>query len=1553
MYPALGRVPRRAAGAVIAGVLWYCTCVSALEGAAAGRPDRGGGGGFTAFGEPCAGEGCQFDETPVDGNAAKFCLTEGPWSGEPVQLVRPAANRLGLELVEDGIRVLRSIPKPIAIVAAIGSVKTGKSSLLNVLNENVLCAEEDVAGFKVSDSVDATTRGIWMWSKPMEVECRALRERTGDDESETKFFDHLVTVVDSLLGGILKAKVTAKSRVDLSRCDVEKVNVVVVDVEGFNAADGFRGYDEALFTIAATMSTELIYLTHKVIDARDMMDLQHMLQTANSTLVHLYRSLFNLPRVSGSYGEEGQSYNGVSVVKQRVSAEGGPCEACDAEAALGENAVFDAFREVMLQMQRDTTLTMSVQGFNLQLQQSALDYINGVINGKRFNLSYGDQQSFLDYVSQTREKIVRFFKKNPDPSKHSPERRADDTVMRLTSEYNYVMPQLFNSIDVLFTSALPKKSGVSCGYLAQILNYKKRLFKRSVMQPKKKFSPVLNAMTHMAGEDLGELLGYLVNALNESMKTGTDCMGDFRLTRANLVKNDLVELYSAELWEYVHKQPIPLEGDLEEFNRGARGKYFEIMALYAQYDLSPDKYDGIRAEFEERLQKLRAVVGEKLRDVTLQYCRSNVSAVQKSIRDRVAEFKLPVMPSVIDAFERDKHELVSWYRAAVDKEAKYSNTAACSGVAAEIVEFVDTQIRELYAENEREVNMLFQEATRRAVEFFIASSDRNSVEKYRVPHKDFVETLRSWESGAYDVYYREVGEFKSLDAFDQPALRFLKKQVSLLGNESRDHWNDVCRTAALQVLHKFKSTFDTHLHQLVPFRPAAKPVLNMAIEYLRLRGWNEMDGLYCSESQHVESTRQSFNRMIDEARARTLKSNDASMFRHFDKEFKILGQEALERVGHVYHFYQLKKHIQWYARWHIFSQTKGFYQLLRPGRAVEELQKSLDAGILKSVPADRASPEIRALQQLGEANGATDAAHAPTVDVFRHGVCCGVLAACGERAKAACGVLSARDQHGGTRVHPGSGQLPGAEQHGDALRRPLGGRGRGQAGGCVEPCRLLGAVGGGGGVVLAQVPDGGPDEGASAREARVWVRRHAQTTRGTPSRLLLGLVQKGAEAERVGGLLDELHGGGALHLGSVGEGRHACSLVGAQGLLEALVGVLVNADDAAVGEQRLVVDVVGLVLAGVETGVEAGSRVEQPCVVGVWNLARDRLAEGDALADVAIASSSSLDLLAGTLEAHFALNLPLAFKLGSLELAVDVEPGTLLAGTSGQGAQLLLLLLSLPNLLHAMGLVAEPDLLASRALGKRHAFGQHSELLVNVDLLQTAPVGLNALVDRDGVALGVLPVADAGRHLPGELVLLGQLARRGVLQRRRGGGRGCRKLLVPVARRLQRVGLLLHHLNETLVDGLRGLLAGRVAEDFGLAARSGGDGVVLAPTRQRHVEGLASAVEVGVYAVVGRPGQGVLAEVLLTLVSGLRVDDLAGTYAFAHDSVKLGASIWAVPQGERAGALWKSETGHRRKSGEQYAVVLTSRVPLGTASSSCNEKDPAWPLSPDRSSRWL
>nr|XP_056703676.1 guanylate-binding protein 1-like [Euleptes europaea] len=78
---------------------------------------------------------------------------------EPMCLIE---NNLGekLKVNQEALQLLQRIHQPVVVVAIVGLYRTGKSYLMNKL------AGKDKGGFSLGATVQANTKGIWMWCRP-------------------------------------------------------------------------------------------------------------------------------------------------------------------------------------------------------------------------------------------------------------------------------------------------------------------------------------------------------------------------------------------------------------------------------------------------------------------------------------------------------------------------------------------------------------------------------------------------------------------------------------------------------------------------------------------------------------------------------------------------------------------------------------------------------------------------------------------------------------------------------------------------------------------------------------------------------------------------------------------------------------------------------------------------------------------------------------------------------------------------------------------------------------------------------------------------------------------------------------------------------------------------------------------------------------------------------------------------------------------------------------------------------------------------------------------
>ena len=90
-------------------------------------------------------------------------MSEIIYRERPLQLVD--INEEGIfEVTSDGINFLSSLKnQKIAVLCVTGPYRSGKSFLANLIMNNM-------DGFKVGATINACTKGLWVWGKPIELE---------------------------------------------------------------------------------------------------------------------------------------------------------------------------------------------------------------------------------------------------------------------------------------------------------------------------------------------------------------------------------------------------------------------------------------------------------------------------------------------------------------------------------------------------------------------------------------------------------------------------------------------------------------------------------------------------------------------------------------------------------------------------------------------------------------------------------------------------------------------------------------------------------------------------------------------------------------------------------------------------------------------------------------------------------------------------------------------------------------------------------------------------------------------------------------------------------------------------------------------------------------------------------------------------------------------------------------------------------------------------------------------------------------------------------------
>jgi hypothetical protein len=134
----------------------------------------------------------------------------------------------GFRVNPDACAVLEKVKTRLVVVAVAGLYRTGKSFLLNLLVQHLQTQEEALeepedAGFAVGGTVNACTKGIWMWGRPIPLD--------------------------------------------------EDTSVLFLDTEGLGSVDREQTHDTRIFALALLLASSFVYNSRGVIDGNAIEDL--------------------------------------------------------------------------------------------------------------------------------------------------------------------------------------------------------------------------------------------------------------------------------------------------------------------------------------------------------------------------------------------------------------------------------------------------------------------------------------------------------------------------------------------------------------------------------------------------------------------------------------------------------------------------------------------------------------------------------------------------------------------------------------------------------------------------------------------------------------------------------------------------------------------------------------------------------------------------------------------------------------------------------------------------------------------------------------------------------------------------------------------------------------------------------------------------------------------------------------------------------------------------------------------------------------------------------
>lgn len=160
------------------------------------------------------------DQTKINTNSS-VNIKKGNQIASPIKLID--FTKKTFELNPEALEILRSISEEVIIVSIVGKARTGKSYLMNLLLNS--SQNNKINGFEVASTINSCTRGIWLWSSPIQ-----------------------------------KANSNAK--------------IIFIDSEGTNSVDiSTKTYDSKIFALVVLISSIFIYNTVGNIDEKSIGEL--------------------------------------------------------------------------------------------------------------------------------------------------------------------------------------------------------------------------------------------------------------------------------------------------------------------------------------------------------------------------------------------------------------------------------------------------------------------------------------------------------------------------------------------------------------------------------------------------------------------------------------------------------------------------------------------------------------------------------------------------------------------------------------------------------------------------------------------------------------------------------------------------------------------------------------------------------------------------------------------------------------------------------------------------------------------------------------------------------------------------------------------------------------------------------------------------------------------------------------------------------------------------------------------------------------------------------
>eukprot|EP00920_Eleutheroschizon_duboscqi_P038903 GHVT01093573.1.p1 GENE.GHVT01093573.1~~GHVT01093573.1.p1 ORF type:complete len:1180 (+),score=100.71 GHVT01093573.1:402-3941(+) len=799
----------------------------------------------------------------------------------PVQLIEPTQGHSGLRVNEEGLRLLEKIPGPISVLTAVGVIHSGKSFLLNQLLGRT-------NGFPLGYTVRPGTYGVQLWSSPLAY--------TPDGPVDvSKPFD------------------LSDPRTDPSK----RVNVLVLDTEGFAGPNVTRAYDHTLYAVAALASSEILYTTKDMIHGRDLELLQRLTKKANlfALLAHARRANETTVVPPGPIRQEGLEKAGGSF----------PLNATDIPTAIVSPKVTPSFAAVVESLV-PRSLTWVVQAFNQDLEgQTPKQWLDDLIKARKYD-------SDDDHITLFATDALR---KN-GPTEGEP--RAQFVGHSLTAMYEQVdcvaltqptTPERMQRLDSLSNSDLDPV------YRRHFEEFRERLLKRAALNPKRlainrhrgkhgdSESPDIVSSSQskntetvfFSGKDLADLLRFLVEATNmDLLKQPPHFFDEARRIETEIFRNELFSIYRSDMSRLVESSPPPSAEEVNEFHDEEAQRLTERLRQQSDGDnLSQTTVTNLMDKFEKGLSQMHSTFLARCELRIAEHCRRFCREAQIEAEHQIAEYRrrLPDPPEELASWVHDTSSALQrrLLMAVTRGDRRYSDVPSCRSEIESHTAATERAFRKFEAENEHAIHERFLGAIRHsAMVFSKRLMESDSQVEFRRHQEEFERWLGQWKAESWKLYEDRIDELRVVQPISTRYAEEMAKTVAELESEAQRMWDTYCVEDNQKHVDVAKENMRARaLDELGQEFPVDEATLKGALDGLASSYQDLLRRSHCVDSTPWREVEASLSEVMETIRQNLIDENVTAIKQNFEEPLRLLMQRLEGKVGNYFSWWAFRE----------------------------------------------------------------------------------------------------------------------------------------------------------------------------------------------------------------------------------------------------------------------------------------------------------------------------------------------------------------------------------------------------------------------------------------------------------------------------------------------------------------------------------------------------------------------------------------------------------------------------------------------------------------------